>query len=55
VEVLDTNPLDGACGEIDPETGEIDGDIKVYCPGVGLVMDEELELVEYGDYIFDLE
>jgi hypothetical protein len=55
VEVLDTDPLDGACGEIDPDTGEIDGDIKVYCPGVGLVMDEELELVEYGDYIFDLE
>jgi hypothetical protein len=42
VEVVDTNPADGVC---DIE----DGDVKIYCPGVGLVMDEELELVCYGD------
>jgi len=42
VEVVDTNPAEGIC---DTE----DGDVKIYCPGVGLVMDEELELVCYGD------
>ncbi len=41
VEVVDTNPADGAC---DIE----DGDVKIYCPQVGLVMDEDLELVCYG-------
>jgi len=44
VEVVDTNPAEQIC-----DTEE--GDVKVYCPGVGLVKDEELELVEYGiDY-----
>ena len=47
VEVVDTNPAEGVC---DVE----EGDVKIYGPGVGLVMDEELELVEYGFYIFDL-
>lgn len=41
VEVRDTNPAEGIC---DPE----DGDRKIYCYGVGLVQDEELELVCYG-------
>ena len=39
--VVDTNPAEGIC---DPD----DGDEKVYCPGVGLVQDEELELVSIG-------
>ena len=37
VEVMETTPLD-------PE----EEGFKVYSPGVGLVLDEELELVEYG-------
>ncbi len=37
VEVEDTNALEDPLGKY--------GDLKVYCPGVGLVMDEELELV----------
>lgn len=41
VAVLDTNPAEGVC---DME----EGDVKIYCPGVGLVMDEDLELVCYG-------
>jgi len=41
VMVIDTNPADGICKRKD-------GDVKIYCPGVGLVMDEELELVCYG-------
>jgi hypothetical protein len=41
VMVVDTNPADGICKTKD-------GDVKIYCPGVGLVMDEELELVCYG-------
>jgi hypothetical protein len=41
VEVVDTNPLDN------PPVCD-DGDVKIYCPGVGLVQDEELELVDYG-------
>ena len=40
IEIFDTNPTpDGECGE---------DDAKLYCPGVGLVQDQELELVEYG-------
>ena len=39
--VVDTNPAEGIC---DPD----DGDEKIYCPGVGLVQDEELELVSFG-------
>lgn len=34
------------------ETSSLDpGDLsyKVYCPGVGLIMDDELELIEYGE------
>ena len=42
VEVVDTNPAEGVCKTKD-------GDVKIYCPGVGLVMDEELELICYGD------
>lgn len=41
VKVLDTNPLECECDEED-------GDIKIYCAGVGLVQDEDLELVAYG-------
>ena len=37
VEVLDTNPLDPGGG----------GDRKIYCPGVGLVVDEAVELVDF--------
>ena len=40
--VLDTNPLD------DPK-GKGPGDPKVYCPGLGIVMDEELVLMSYVD------
>jgi hypothetical protein len=38
VGVTDTNPLD-------PES---DGDEKIYCPRIGLVVDEEIELSGYG-------
>ena len=41
VSVVDTNPAEGVC-----DTEE--GDVKIYCPGVGLVVDEDLELVCYG-------
>ncbi|MCB1716558.1 MAG: hypothetical protein KDK04_22510 [Candidatus Competibacteraceae bacterium] len=37
VEVLDTNPL-----ELESE-----GDLKVYCPGIGLIKDVEIGLVDY--------
>ena len=40
IEINDTNPAEGAC-----DLGE---DVKIYCPGVGLVQDQELELVRYG-------
>ena len=39
VQVFDTNPAEGECGE---------DDAKTYCYGVGLVQDEDMELVEYG-------
>ena len=39
IKIIDTNPAEGACG---------DDDAKLYCPGVGLVQDQDLELVEYG-------
>ena len=39
IKVLDTNPAEAACG---------DEDVKFYCPGVGLVQDQELELIWYG-------
>ena len=42
VEVVDTNPVDDVC---DVE----DGDVKVYCPGIGLTMDEDLQLTAHGD------
>jgi hypothetical protein len=41
VAIVDTNPAEGICKEKK-------GDVKIYCPGVGLVMDEDLELVCYG-------
>ena len=40
IEINDTNPSEGVC-----ELGE---DVKKYCPGIGLVQDQELVLVEYG-------
>jgi hypothetical protein len=39
IEIQDTNPAEGACG---------DDDVKLYCPEVGLVQDQELELVWSG-------
>jgi hypothetical protein len=48
VRVVDTNPAEGIC---DPE----DGDEKIYCPGVGLVQDEALMLVDYGFGVFDFD
>ena len=39
--VIDTNPAEGICSRRK-------GDPKIYCPGIGLVMDEDLELVCYG-------
>lgn len=40
IEIFDTNPTPGGeCGE---------EDAKLYCPGIGLVQDQDLELVEYG-------
>lgn len=41
IKIIDTNPADGDC-DVD------DGDEKIYCPGVGLVQDEELLLIGYG-------
>ena len=41
VEVIDTNPAEDVCSRSE-------GDPKKYCPGVGLVQDEDLKLVEYG-------
>jgi len=40
IEIDDTNPSEGEC-----DLGE---DVKIYCPGVGLVQDQELELVWHG-------
>ncbi|MGD8521149.1 MAG: hypothetical protein PVF56_08395 [Desulfobacterales bacterium] len=39
IKIFDTNPAEEACGE---------DDAKFYCPGVGLVQDQDLELVWYG-------
>lgn len=39
IRIIDTNPAERACG---------DDDFKIYCPGVGLVQDQDLELVWYG-------
>ena len=39
IKIIDTNPAEGVCD---------DEDAKIYCPGVGLVQDQELQLVEYG-------
>jgi len=40
IKIFDTNPTpDGECGE---------DDAKIYCPGVGLVQDQDLELTFYG-------
>lgn len=41
VKIIDTNPAEGICKRKD-------GDPKIYCRGVGLVQDEDLELVERG-------
>lgn len=41
VRVVDTNPAEGVCAVEE-------GDSKVYCPGIGLVRDEDMELVSYG-------
>ena len=43
VNIVDTNPLDD----------ESEGDDKKFCPGVGLTVDEEIELVEFGFVGFD--
>jgi len=40
IKIFDTNPTkDGECGE---------DDAKIYCPGIGLVQDQDLELTFYG-------
>jgi hypothetical protein len=39
VQIFDTNPSEDECGDTDPKT---------YCYGVGLVQDQDMELVEYG-------
>lgn len=39
--VLDTNALEDLKGK--------EGDEKIYCPGVGIIMDEELELTSFVD------
>jgi hypothetical protein len=46
VEVVDTNPAEEVC---DVE----EGDVKIYCPGIGLVIDEEAELTGYGQVDLD--
>ncbi|MGH2626389.1 MAG: hypothetical protein ACRDHY_07045 [Anaerolineales bacterium] len=40
VQIDETNPVD------DPSGKEVD--VKIFCPGVGIVRDEELELVSFG-------
>lgn len=42
IEINDTNPTD------EPPVCDLGDDVKYYCPGVGLVQDQELELVNYG-------
>jgi hypothetical protein len=44
IEIIDTNPTEAD----ECDAGSDDADIKIYCPGVGLVQDEELLLVGYG-------
>jgi len=44
VKVVDTNPAEGQCG---------DEDFKIYCPGLGVVQDANLELVCYGFHCDD--
>ena len=40
IKIFDTNPTpDGECG---------DEDAKIYCPGIGLVQDQDLELTFSG-------
>jgi hypothetical protein len=39
--VVDTNPAEGICDADE-------GDEKIYCPDVGLTIDEDLELICYG-------
>jgi hypothetical protein len=45
IKIVDTNPTDEDECDIEGE----DADIKIYCPGVGLVQDEELMLVLEDD------
>ena len=42
VVVLDTNPVE------EPDGGCSEDDEKTYCPGIGIVMDQDLELVSSG-------
>jgi hypothetical protein len=44
IEIIDTNPTEAD----ECDAGSDDADIKIYCPGVGLVQDEELLMVGYG-------
>jgi hypothetical protein len=39
IKIFDTNPAEGECGEDDE---------KIYCPGIGIVQDEDLVLTSYG-------
>lgn len=38
VEIVDTNPVEGVCKKKH-------GDVKIYCPGIGLVQDESVMLI----------
>jgi hypothetical protein len=49
IKIIDTNPALGEC-IVDEEEGE--PDTKIYCPGIGLVQDQDLVLVDYR-YIDD--
>ena len=40
IEINDTNPAESEC--------DLGDDVKIYCPGVGVVQDQDLELVWRG-------
>lgn len=53
IQAIDTNPADGECCDefYNPEAGddwEDECDVKTYCPGIGIVKDQDLELTSYG-------
>jgi hypothetical protein len=49
VVVIDTNPNAGECCPEFPDGEWEDAcDVKIYCSGIGLVQDQDLELVSFG-------